>query len=121
MCPQLDVAGLVSAIRPPPGAAASASGYPASRVSSRPDWAHFAPLSLLLASGEKDRSWLGRIAAARAGPPSAATVIPPLLAAPGGVASFQAAAWPGRTNTCQKLLWSAADPPITSTAQLPSG
>ena len=80
-----------------------------------------APLSALLASGEKDRSWLGRIAAARAGPPSAATAIPPLLATPSGVASFQAPAWPGRTNTCQKLLCPAADPPMTSTAQLPSG
>ena len=108
-------------MRPPPGAEASASGYPARRASSRPDWVHFAPLSLLLASGEKDRSWLGRIAAARAGPPSGTTVIPPLLATPSGVASFQPPAGPGRTKTCQKLLCWAADPPIMTTAQLPSG
>ena len=112
----------VSAIRPPPGAAASALGVAASGESSRPSAAHLAPPSVLREIGEKCRSWLGSSAATRDGPPVAATAMPPLLATPSGVASRQVACFPdGRAKTCQKSLCDAADPPITSTAQVPSG
>ncbi len=122
-CPAASTApARVSAISPPAGPAASALGVAASGLSSRPSAAHLAPLSVLRASGEKRRSWLGSSAATRDGPPVAATAIPPLLATPSGVASCQAARWPdGRTKTCQKSSCWAAAPPMTSTAQVPSG
>src|SRR5215469_5172356 len=44
---------------------------------------------------------------------------PPLLATPGGVISRHLAVPAGRANSCQKLLWLAADPPISATAQVP--
>ena len=44
---------------------------------------------------------------------------PPLLATPGGVASRQVLVPAGRTNSCQKSLWLAAEPPITVTAHVP--
>ena len=42
-----------------------------------------------------------------------------MLATPGGVASRQVLVPSGRTNSCQKLLWLAAEPPITATAHVP--
>ena len=42
-----------------------------------------------------------------------------MLATPGGVASRQLPDPVGRTNSCQKLLWLAAEPPSTATAQVP--
>jgi hypothetical protein len=48
-----------------------------------------------------------------------ATTSPPLLATPGGVARRHLPVAVGRTNSCQKLLCSAADPPMTATAHVP--
>src|SRR5215472_17147236 len=45
---------------------------------------------------------------------------PPLSATPGGVTSFHRALPDGRTNSCQKLLCAAAEPPIITTAQVPA-
>ena len=42
-----------------------------------------------------------------------------MLATPGGVARRQVLVPAGRTNSCQKLLWLAAEPPITATAHVP--
>ena len=52
-------------------------------------------------------------------PPPARTS-PPLSAVPGGVTSFQRVLPAGRMNSCQKLLSWAADPPITTAAQVPA-
>ena len=76
-------------------------------------------MSWVVASGEKDRSWLGRNPATTDPAPGLATTRPPLLATPGGVASRHLPVAAGRTNSCQKLLCSAADPPMTATAQVP--
>src|SRR5690348_18128121 len=46
---------------------------------------------------------------------------PPLSATPGGVTSFQVVLPAGRPNICQKLLWVAAEPPMTAMAQVPAG
>src|SRR5258708_6937974 len=40
-------------------------------------------------------------------------------ATPGGVTSFHSALPAGRMNSCQKLLWLAAEPPMTVMAQVP--
>src|ERR1700724_2083437 len=53
-------------------------------------------------------------------PPASARTRPPLSGTPGGVTSFQPALPAGRTNSCQKLLCVAAEPPITTTAQVPA-
>src|SRR6478736_4508642 len=63
----------------PPGAAARASGTSASAAPSRPGL-QAAPLSWVAASGEKDRSWLGRNPATSDPAPGLATTRPPLLA-----------------------------------------
>ena len=106
--------------RPLPGAAARASGTSARPASSTPP-DQFVPLSLLLASGENTRSWLGRNPAMSDCPPRLASTRPPLLATPGGVASRHLADRAGRTKSCQKLLSWAADPPSTATAHVPPG
>ncbi len=65
------------------------------------------------------RFWLGRNPVTSACPPPARTS-PPLSAVPGGVTSFQRVLPAGRMNSCQKLLSWAADPPITTAAQVPA-
>ena len=79
---------------------------------------HWLPVSAVAASGENVRSWLGRKPAIRDVAPVAAMTIPPLLATPGGVASFHVLVPAGRTNSSQKLLCAAAEPPIWTMAQL---
>src|SRR5260370_20885381 len=74
------------------------------------------PSSAVAASGEKVSSWLGRNPAIRPRP-LPATIKPPLLATPGGGASFQVRAPGGRMNNSQKLSCRALDPPSWSTAQ----
>ena len=51
--------------------------------------------------------------------PVPAATSPPLSATPSGVTSDQRLAPAGRTNSCQKLLSEAADPPMTAIAQVP--
>jgi len=74
--------------------------------------------SVLVASGENARSWLGRNPMTRDVPVPAATR-PPLSATPGGVTSDHWPAPVGRTKSCQKLSSDAADPPMTVIAQVP--
>ena len=61
------------------------------RGSPGPPTTSFAPLSVLAASGEKVRSWLGRNPVSSDPPPGLATTRPPLSATPRGVTSRQAA------------------------------
>src|SRR5258708_6213597 len=104
--------------RPLPGSAASASGTSASAASRTPG-DHAEPSSLVVASGVKTSSWLGRNPATRDRPASGATTRLPLLATPGGVTRRQLALPAGRANSCQKLLCWAAGPPMTVTAHVP--
>ena len=101
----------------PDGATAMAPGVLARPASSRPV-VQFRPASVLVASGEKTRFWLGRKPTVSEVPPPAATS-PPLSATPGGVTSDQRLAPARRTKSCQKLLSEAADPPMTAIAQVP--
>src|SRR5450755_4272098 len=107
----------VSATSLPPGPAASADGTAARPAGSRPG-TQCAPPSRVTASGENVRSWLGLKPAAMPPPPSEAPTSPPLSATPGGVASDHFAAPAGRVISCQKFSCSAADPPMSTTAQL---
>src|SRR6266571_3082752 len=128
-------ASLASRVQPPPGACSSAWPRPVSAMSLPPGPAasadgtlarpavsrlgiQLAPPSLVVASGENVRSWLGLNPATRALPPGDAATRPPLSATPGGVASLHLAAPAGRVTSCQKLLCCAREPPISSTAQL---
>src|SRR6185437_4736129 len=111
---------LVSAMTWPPAVAASASGAAARPGVSGPAGDQLVPPSLLAASGEKVRSWLGRNPVSTE-PPAAATTRPPLSATPDGVTSRQRAEPAGRANSSQKLLCCAAGPPICTTAQLAPG
>src|ERR1700733_7266684 len=79
---------------------------------------HRPPASDVVTSGENVRSWLGRNPATSDVAPVAAMTSPPLLATPGGVASFHVVVPAGRTNSSQKFSWVAAGPPIWTTAQL---
>ncbi len=101
----------------PDGATAMAPGVAARPAPSRPG-VQFFPSSVLVARGEKARSWLGRKPTVSEVPPPAATS-PPLSATPFGVTSDQRPAPAGRTKSCQKLLSEAADPPMTVIAQVP--
>ena len=101
----------------PDGSTAMAPGVSARAASSRPG-VQFFPVSVLVASGEKARFWLGRKPTTREVLPPAATS-PPLSATPCGVTSDQRLAPAGRTKSCQKLLCEAAEPPITAMAQVP--
>jgi len=101
----------------PDGAAAMASGTSARRASSRPG-VQFRPVSVLAASGEKARSWLGRNPTSSE-PPVPAATRPPLSATPAGVTSDHVLAPAGRTKSCQKLFFDAAAPSITAIAQVP--
>src|ERR1700678_3321226 len=74
--------------------AVSASGTLASAASSTPE-DQDAPSSLVLASGENTRSWLGRKPASTDCPPRLASVRPPLLATPGGVTDARPTTRPG--------------------------
>ena len=107
---------LVSAITWPAAVTASASGAAARPGVSGPAGDQLAPLSLLAASGEKVRSWLGRNPVS-SDPPAAVTTRPPLSATPPGVASRQRAVPAGRTNSSQKFSCCAAGPPICTTVQ----
>src|ERR1700722_17034137 len=98
-------------------ATARESATSASPASTRPG-AHVLPSSLVVASGEKTRLWLGRMPTT-SGPPSAAAMTrPPLSATPGGVTSVHLADPAGRVNSCQKLSSLAAEPPITRIPQV---
>ncbi len=109
---------LVSARTWPAGVAASASGAAARPGVGGPAAGdQLVPLLVLDASGENVRSWLVRNPVIMDPPPAPATTRPPLSATPGGVASRQRVAPAGRTNSCQKLLCCAAEPPISTTAQ----
>src|SRR5215469_8299855 len=112
--PSLAPPPLVSAMRRPPGPAASASGALARPGLTGPDGDQVAPSSLVAASGENVRSWLGRNPVTSDPPPDPATTRP--SATPGGVASRQPAVPAGRTNSSQKLSCRAAGPPISTTA-----
>ena len=101
----------------PDGSTAMAPGVSARLASSRPG-VQFFPVSVLVASGEKARLWLGRKPTTSEVLPPAATS-PPLSATPCGVTSDQRLAPAGRTKSCQKLLCEAAEPPITAMAQVP--
>jgi hypothetical protein len=107
---------LVSAISRPAGPAASASGSLASPNMTGEPADQEPPLSVLVATGENVRSWLGRKPAATELAPVTAATTPPLLATPAGVASRQAADPAARAKSCQKFSWSAADPPMSTTA-----
>src|SRR5580658_1714553 len=103
----------------PDAPTASASGTSARSASSRPG-VQFRPASLLAASGEKARPWLGRNPTSSDVPPAPpAATSPPLSATPSGVTSDQRVAPVGRRKSCQKLLYEAADPPMTATAHVP--
>ena len=105
----------------PDGATAIASGTSARPASSRPG-VQLRPVSLLVASGEKVRPWLGRKPTSSEVPPAPLVATsPPLSATPSGVARDQRLVPAGRTNSCQKLFSDAADPPMTVTAQVPCG
>src|SRR5215469_15243094 len=114
--PSLAPPPLVSAMRRPPGPAASASGALARPGLTGPDGDQVAPPSLVAASGENVRSWLGRNPVTSGRPPAPATTRPPLSATPAGVAARQPAPPAGRTNSSQKLLCCAAGPPVFTTA-----
>src|SRR5215470_10011824 len=102
---------LVRAMSRPPGPAASASGALARPGLTGPDGDQVAPPSLVAASGENVRSWLGRNPVTSEPPPAPATTRPPLSATPGGDASQQRAPPEGRTNSAQKLSCCAAGRP----------
>src|SRR5689334_22259281 len=106
-----------TASRRPDGPRAIAPGAPAKPASSSPG-VHDRPASVLVASGEKTRFWLGRTPTTRAEPPPAATR-PPLTATPGGVTSDQRPAPAGRAKSCQKRSAPPVPPPMTATAQAP--
>ncbi len=108
---------LVSAMRLPPGPAASASGTWARPGFTGPAVDQLAPLSLVAARGENVRSWLGRNPVSSDAPPAGAATRPPLSATPPGVTSRQAAAPAGRANSSQKFSSWAAEPPISTIAQ----
>ena len=99
-----------------PCVSASAPGTSASPAPTRLPSVQWAPPSGVSASGEKVRSWLGRKPVSSEPGPVTAAMRPPLEATPGGVASFQVP--PAvRLNSSQKLLYCAAEPPISTTAQ----
>src|SRR5207244_655679 len=100
----------------PDGPTAMAPGVSASPASSSPG-VQFRPASVLVASGEKIRFWLGRKPTTSEAPSPAATS-PPLSATPGGVTSDQRSLVTGRKKSCQNLS-SASGPPMTATAQVP--
>ena len=108
---------LVSAMRWPADPAASASGTSARPGFTGPAVDQLAPLSLVAASGENVRSWLGRNPVSSDAPPVDAATRPPLSATPAGVTSRQAAEPAGRVNISQKFSSWAAEPPISTTAQ----
>ncbi len=108
----------VSASSRPPAVPASAYGTSPKPGLSSAFCDHWLPVSAVAASGENVRSWLGRKPAISDVAPVAAMTIPPLLATPGGVASFHVLVPAGRTNSSQKLLCAAAEPPIWTIAQL---
>ena len=101
----------------PDGPTAMAPGVSARPASSRPG-VQFRPASVLVASGEKARFWLGRKPTVTEVVPAAATS-PPLSATPCGVTRAQRLAPAGRTKSCQKSSCAAAGPPMTATAQVP--
>src|SRR6185437_3116474 len=106
-----------AASRRPDGLTAIAPGASARPASSSPG-VQDRPASVLVASGEKTRFWLGRTPTTRAEPPPAATS-PPLSATPGGVTSDQRPAPAGRAKSCQKPSAPSVPPPMTATAQAP--
>src|SRR5580704_1516991 len=109
-----------ASIRPPPGAAASASGTSARPGCSGLPGCQVEPLSRVAASAENVRSTPGRNPAITDWPPSVASTNPPLVATPGGVTSFQLVLSAGRVNSCQNALLSALEPPMTTAAQVPA-
>ncbi len=108
----------LKAISSPPGAAASASGTSARPgLTGLPD-DHAAPLSAVVASGEKARSWLGRKPVTSDAGPRIPATRPPLSATPAGVTCRHFSDPAGRANSCQKSSCCALEPPITTMAQL---
>ena len=101
----------------PDGPTAMAPGVSASPASSRPG-VQFRPASVLVASGEKARFWLGRKPTTSEAPPPAATS-PPLSATPCGVTSDQRPAVRGPDEELPEVVVRAAGPPMTATAQVP--
>ena len=77
-----------------------------------------APLSAVAASGENERSWLGRKPATSAPAPVTPATSPPLSATPEGVTCRHFGAPAGRANSCQKSSCCELEPPITTIAQL---
>src|SRR5579862_5038237 len=78
------------------------------------------PASAVWLSGVKVRSWLGLNAVIAVVPEPAARTRPPLSAVPGGVTRFHRVAPAGRTRSCQKFSYCAADPPMSTVAHVPA-
>ena len=108
---------LVSAMRRPADPAASASGTSARPGFTGPAVDQLAPLSLVAASGENVRSWLGRNPVSSDAPPVDAATRPPLSATPAGSPAARLPSPPVRVNISQKFSSWAAEPPISTTAQ----
>src|SRR5450631_1974929 len=103
-------------MRRSPGPAVRASGASARPGLTGPAGDQLAPSSLVVASAENVRSWLG-LNPVTSDAPVPATSRPPLSATPAGVASRHGTVPAGRTSSSQKLFSWAAEPPISTIAR----